>query len=41
VLNVEELASLFHFPGEAAAPSPGAPRIETKRGEGPMDLPVE
>jgi hypothetical protein len=41
VLNTEELASLFHFPGEAAAPAPGVPRIEAKKRGRPSELPVE
>jgi len=41
VLNAEELASLFHFPGRTSAPAPFAPRIEVKGGEAPPGLPVE
>lgn len=40
ILNTEELASLFHFPGKAVAPAPGAPYLETKRGEAPSELPM-
>lgn len=40
-LNTEELASLFHFPGEAVAPAPGVHRVEAKRGGGPSELPIE
>lgn len=39
-LNTEELASLYHFPNEATAPAPGAPRTEAKKGEGPLTLPT-
>lgn len=41
VLNVEEMASLFHFPGRIAAPAPFMPRVESKKGEAPADLPTE
>ena len=39
VLNVEELATLFHFPTfEVTAPV--APRVEAKRGKPPSGLPI-
>jgi len=41
VLNVEELATLFHFPGRTAAPAPEVPRLQSKRGEAPPGLPME
>jgi len=41
VLNTEELASLFHFPGEAAAGAPGMARVEAKKGGEPSELPIE
>jgi len=41
VLNTEELATLFHFPGKASAPAPFVKRIESKKGEAPSELPVE
>ena len=42
MLNTEEMASLFHFPGEGAAGAPGLSRIESKKGGGaPSELPVE
>ncbi len=41
VLNTEELATLFHFPGRMAAPAPLIPRVETKKGEAPPGLPTE
>jgi len=41
ILNTEELASLFHFPGRAVAPAPGVSRVEAKRGEAPPELPTE
>src|SRR3989344_3750152 len=39
VLNVEELATIFHFPGEVAT-TQTLEKIESKRGEPPIDLPV-
>ncbi len=41
VLNTEELATLFHFPGRIVAPAPGVPRIEAKKGEATPGLPIE
>ena len=41
ILNTEELASLFHFPGRMATGAPSMSRVEAKRGEAPADLPVE
>jgi len=41
VLNTEELATLFHFPGRIVAPAPGVPRVEAKKGEAPPRLPIE
>jgi len=41
ILNTEELATIFHFPGRIAAPAPFVPRVEAKRGEAPPGLPVE
>ncbi len=38
VLTTEELATLYHFPGLVAA-TPTLPRIESKRGEPPANLP--
>jgi len=40
-LNTEELATLFHFPGEEAAPAPFIERIEARKGEPPRGLPTE
>ncbi len=40
-LNIEELASIFHFPGKLTAPSAGISRVEAKRGEAPAQLPIE
>jgi len=41
ILNTEELATIFHFPGRTAAPAPFVPRVEAKRGEAPPGLPTE
>ena len=41
ILNTEELATMFHFPGRAVAPAPFVPRVEAKRGEAPPGLPTE
>ncbi len=40
-MNIEELASVFHFPGKLTAPAAALPRVEAKRGEAPPQLPVE
>ncbi len=39
VLNLEELASMFHFVGRSAIPSPNVQRIESKKAEPPTNLP--
>ncbi len=41
ILNVEELATLYHFPSRTLTPSSLLPRIESKKGEAPYELPVE
>jgi len=41
VLNTEEVATLFHFPGRMVAPAPAVPRVEAKKGEAPPGLPSE
>ena len=38
VMTTEEIATLFHLPGEVASP-PTLERIESKRGEAPINLP--
>lgn len=40
VLNTEEMATIYHYPG-LAVPSVTMPRVEAKRGGPPMDLPIE
>ncbi|MBA3551122.1 hypothetical protein H0W32_02865, partial [Patescibacteria group bacterium] len=39
VMTIEELATLFHFPGSAAS-TPGLPRIQSKRAQAPTNLPT-
>ena len=39
VLNIEELASIFHFPGRTTA-APLMPRLQARRAEPPPGLPV-
>ena len=39
VLNIEELATLYHFPGSVAA-TPGLERVPSKKAEAPANLPV-
>jgi len=41
VFNIEELASIFHFPGRTVAQAPSVERIEARKGEAPTGLPVE
>jgi len=40
ILNIEELASLYHFP-TVAVKAPATPYIEIKKAEAPSNLPVE
>jgi hypothetical protein len=40
ILNIEELATIFHFPGRIVAPAPFVSRVESKRGEAPPGLPI-
>lgn len=41
IMNLEEIASLFHFPSKGAASSPSVSRIESKKGGVPFGLPME
>jgi hypothetical protein len=39
VLNSEELATIFHFPGQVAA-APNLYRVPSKKGQAPSNLPI-
>lgn len=39
ILNIEELATMFHFVGRTAVPAPSIKRVEAKKGEPPANLP--
>jgi len=41
VLNTEELATLYHFPGRMMAPSLKIPRVEAKKAGPPAGIPTE
>ena len=41
IFDIEELATMFHFPGRTVAPAPLVPRVEAKKGEAPAGLPLE
>ena len=41
ILNIEEMASIFHFPGRAVTAAPSFGRTEVKKGEAPPGLPIE
>ncbi|MGB9743504.1 MAG: hypothetical protein ACPLW9_02200 [Minisyncoccales bacterium] len=41
ILNTEELATLYHFPGATAVPAMGVSRVETKKKGVPTNLPTE
>jgi len=41
VLNIEELATLFHFPGRTMAPTLNLSRVEAKKSGPPENLPIE
>ncbi|MDD2671770.1 MAG: hypothetical protein PHW43_05125 [Syntrophales bacterium] len=40
VLNTEELATIFHFPGKMVASAPTVLRVEARKGEPPTILPI-
>lgn len=40
ILNVEEVATMYHFPGRMITPAPFVPRIYSKKGEPPATLPT-
>jgi hypothetical protein len=40
IFNIEELATVFHFPGSPVAKAPMVARISAKRGEPPQTLPM-
>ena len=40
MLNIEEMATIFHFPGQIVT-SVSVPTIDTKKGEAPPELPTE
>ncbi len=41
ILNVEELATIYHFPSKVSAPPSVIQRVEAKKKEAPHDLPTE
>ncbi len=41
IFNVEEMATIFHFPSKGAVPALSFTRIESKKAEAPPDLPIE
>lgn len=41
ILNSEELATIYHFPGKVGAPTPAFPRIEAKKAGPPPTIPTE
>jgi hypothetical protein len=40
ILNTEELATIYHFPGNVAA-TPALPKIPSKKSEPPINLPIK
>jgi len=40
IFNTEELATMFHFIGRTAVPAPTIKRVEAKKAEPPVDLPI-
>ncbi len=41
ILGSEELATLYHFPSKAVAPSSAVPRVDAKKKEAPYNLPTD
>ena len=41
ILNIEEMATIFHFPGQMVSPLSTLPRMESKKGEAPPGLPTD
>ncbi len=41
VLNTEEMATIWHFPSRTLTPASQVPRVEARKGEAPLELPVE
>ena len=41
ILNIEEMATIFHFPGQLVSPLSTIPRLDSKKGEAPPGLPTE
>jgi hypothetical protein len=40
VLNTEELATMFHFPGQGVAATPTLERVPSKKSQAPSNLPI-
>jgi hypothetical protein len=40
ILSTEELATIFHFPGNVSA-TPSLPKIASKKSEPPINLPIK
>ena len=40
MLNIEELASIYHFPA-ITVKSPLTPKVESRKGEPPIGLPIQ
>ncbi|MDD5606508.1 MAG: hypothetical protein PHN37_01435 [Candidatus Pacebacteria bacterium] len=41
ILSIEELATLFHFPGKDVTPAPFIERVESKKKRPPLNLPTK